>query len=539
MPKIVNRPYSLDLQFRGFIEGLAHVDSQSSDKPLCYYFGGIPYALPPVGPFRFQKPRPLPPCYRYGTRANPGRYVGGSGLCPQPNKDGKLNADEWDEDCLQLNVWMPAGDTPDEGWPVLFYIHGGFLQVGSPNSINPIALLSETSLNSIIVIPGYRLNIFGFLSAAELLPSQDFTPNAGFWDQRLALEWTWQNASYFGGNASNITIQGYSAGAHSVFHQLRYDLSVPDSKGIIKRAMMLSNGPGVQPKSVAESQEQFEQLLSALQIPSSLSPADKLARLRSLPAKSLLEAARKIPLHQFRGVTDDSFIASHIVSELDSGLFAARLKRRNISLVIGECEAEYHMYGVYIPPSSMTIAALSARLKADYPSAAVDALMRHYFPNGRFPKDRFKNWSDAFGRIYADLQVYALERGMVSALVKHGAGHLVHRYRIEWRAGCCDAWVRPKWGVTHTTDMAIWFWGNGFGLSEGEKDVLRRAFIEPLASFVRGTSMDWKAKGLQLRTLKQDGSVVVEEDSRLEDGLRVWEVLGQVDGRGRVRESKL
>lgn len=36
--------------------------------------------------------------------------------------------------------------------------------------------------------------------------------NYGFWDQRLALEWTYKNISYFGGDASNITVAGYSAG---------------------------------------------------------------------------------------------------------------------------------------------------------------------------------------------------------------------------------------------------------------------------------------------------------------------------------------
>lgn len=110
-------PYLRDLEFRGFVEGLTYVDNNS--QPLCHYFGGIPYALPTVGPFRWQKPRSLPPCYRYGTRANPGRYTGICSLCPQPGEgDDAL----WDEDCLQCNVWIPAGTPPEGGWPVLFWI---------------------------------------------------------------------------------------------------------------------------------------------------------------------------------------------------------------------------------------------------------------------------------------------------------------------------------------------------------------------------------------------------------------------------------
>lgn len=106
------RPYHRDLHFRGVVEGLTYTDSDSN--PLCHFFGGLPYALPPIGPFRFQKPRPVPPCYRYGTKVNPGRYTGGCGLCPQ-SSDGKAEITTWDEDCLQSNVWIPCGDPPSEG----------------------------------------------------------------------------------------------------------------------------------------------------------------------------------------------------------------------------------------------------------------------------------------------------------------------------------------------------------------------------------------------------------------------------------------
>jgi hypothetical protein len=109
-----SQPYHRDLQFRGVAEGLTYTGSEG--EPLCHFFGGVPYALPPLGPFRFQKPRSLPPCYRYGTKRNPGRYTGGCSLCPQPGSSTE-NLDElsWDEDCLQSNIWIPAGIAPAEG----------------------------------------------------------------------------------------------------------------------------------------------------------------------------------------------------------------------------------------------------------------------------------------------------------------------------------------------------------------------------------------------------------------------------------------
>jgi hypothetical protein len=102
-------PLSFDLQFRGFITG-SSIRSRASGQELCRYIGGIPYALPPVGPHRFHRPQELPPCYQYGTRASPGDYTGDCNVCPQ-QRTSKLDS----EDCLQLNVYIPAGAPPREG----------------------------------------------------------------------------------------------------------------------------------------------------------------------------------------------------------------------------------------------------------------------------------------------------------------------------------------------------------------------------------------------------------------------------------------
>jgi carboxylesterase type B len=108
-----SQPYFTDLQFRGHVEGLTYLSEDS--QPLCHFFGGVPYALPPLGPYRFQKPRSLPTCYRYGTRRNPARFLGGCGVCPQPATGKKVDESGWDEDCLQSNIWVPVGEPPSGG----------------------------------------------------------------------------------------------------------------------------------------------------------------------------------------------------------------------------------------------------------------------------------------------------------------------------------------------------------------------------------------------------------------------------------------
>jgi carboxylesterase type B len=354
----------------------------------------------------------------------------------------------------------------------------------------------------------------------------------------MALQWTYENISYFGGNASNISVGGYSAGAHSVFHQLAYDLGVPNKKAIIKRAFMLSNGPGMQPKTLEETELQLEELLHILDVSKALTPAEQLENLRGTDAKTLIHATHKMKLHQFRAVTDGSFVRHGLMDELSQGSFARRMKHRGVELLIGECSDEHYVYGTWRPPKP-GLDNMLQRLEADYPRNACKVLAAQYFPNRKLPS-KYKDWQAAFGHIYADVQIHALGRGMVSALVKHGAGHLVHRYRIEWRAKCVDKKYPVAWGATHSADMAMWFWGNGESLTKEEKTVAAKAFHKPLGMFLQGGKMAWGTEhAMQIRTLKADGSVAIEEDTRLEEGLVLWNALERVGSTGHSNQSKL
>ncbi|KAF2096571.1 carboxylesterase-lipase family protein [Rhizodiscina lignyota] len=536
-------PYVLDLSALGVIEGLSYI-SQTPTTPsdnypypknlrprvLCHYFGGIPYALPPVGPYRFKKPRALPSCYRYGTHSNPGRFNGGTGVCPQPTVEENV----WEEDCLQVNIWIPGGQPPKGGWPVFIYIHGGFLQFGTANGGDLSALLSETNFGAIIVKPAYRLNLFGFLASEELLAESPNAPdfNVGFWDQRLALEWTYKNISYFGGNAGNITVAGYSAGSHSTFQQLQYDLYLPTDKSIIRRAVMWSNGPGVQPHTLIERQEQFNELLTKLSIPLSLTATEKMARLRALPMKALVDANNSMALHEFRAVTDNAFISSHLFTSICSGDFAQRMRDRGVEIITGECRDEHFVYESWRTPDARTQSYRKTfdRLQGDYPLSVVRVIMQHYSPDGKLPKG-CKDWNDAFGRIYADTQIHNMERGFVDCLDKFGAGDLVHRYRVEWRAQCADtSWPR-EWGVTHGTDIVLWLWGEGRGegLTEKEKGLVKTWMHDAFCDFVHGKDIrtKWGTHGPQeVRRIKPSGETDIWKDKEMwENGLEVWHKL--------------
>lgn len=143
---------------------------------LCHRYLGVPYALPPTGGRRWQKPHPLPKEYRYEDR----KYDKFGPKCPQPKYTHRYSVPSppapEDEDCLFLNIWMPAGLPPEGGWPIWVHIHGGWLQIGDANQepgrdlAHLIAPPEDggAGTQAICVHPSYRLNIFGYFGSDAL-----------------------------------------------------------------------------------------------------------------------------------------------------------------------------------------------------------------------------------------------------------------------------------------------------------------------------------------------------------------------------------
>ncbi|ERF70589.1 hypothetical protein EPUS_02455 [Endocarpon pusillum Z07020] len=371
---------------RGSLRGIQLSDAATS-KPVYHRYTRIPYALPPVGPLRWQKPHRLPDDFSFNTNEDgPGDYTSFGPISPQPiynHESARLYPPEaapepanvQSEDCLYLNVWVPAGrdrERPAAGWPVQFYIHGGWLQVGDAmqnNTNEPFDLLLHTSHPRIIVSPTYRLNIFGFLCAPSDPNSPSSSPcpgNFGFWDQRLALEWTHAHISFFSGNANNITLGGLSAGAHSAMFQLTYSASRsrPESSPLIRRLYLWSNVVGIQPNPPTSPaiHSQFNQVTTHFNIAASLPTCEKLSILRTIPAHNLVAAIPHLELHTFRAVTDEEFIPSDFLSSIyhpdpdpdasgsGSTNFSSRLKTNRVKILLGEVQDEARLYRLQLLP---------------------------------------------------------------------------------------------------------------------------------------------------------------------------------------------
>jgi carboxylesterase type B len=122
------------------------------------------------------------------------------------------------EDCLLLDVLVPANQTPGVSLPVMVQIHGGGYVTGDSGSYPGEALMIHAKGSLIYVSIQYRLGPFGFLSSNAV--KADGSANVGLLDQRAALDWVQRHISVFGGDPERVTIIGGSAGGGSVTAQM-------------------------------------------------------------------------------------------------------------------------------------------------------------------------------------------------------------------------------------------------------------------------------------------------------------------------------
>jgi para-nitrobenzyl esterase len=231
----------------------------------------IPYAAPPVGPNRWQPPRP--PAAWEGVRD--ASAFGPACLQPVARNEPErsLKDKPQSEDCLTLNIWAPEGAT---NLPVMVWIHGGSFRFGT----GALELYHGTELarhGVVVVTINYRLGIFGTFAHPALGQEVNF----GLLDQIAALEWVRDNIAAFGGNPSNLTLFGESAGGVSV----SYLMSAKPAEGLFHRAIVQSGGLAVPLNDRGKGEEIGERLAAVMGAPK----ADA-ATLRALPAEALRDA---------------------------------------------------------------------------------------------------------------------------------------------------------------------------------------------------------------------------------------------------------
>jgi len=169
------------------------------------FFGGIPFAKPPLGELRLQPPV-------LTTKLDVDTFDAsnfGKGCLQQSGTLATLS-----EDCLTINVFRPTGTLPNASLPVLFWTYGGGFDAGAASIYNGTLIVAQSVARGtplIYVNFNYRLGPLGFPQGQEA--ANKGALNLALKDQLAALEWVQANIGTFGGDKHKVTAFGESAGA--------------------------------------------------------------------------------------------------------------------------------------------------------------------------------------------------------------------------------------------------------------------------------------------------------------------------------------
>ncbi|CAG7561840.1 unnamed protein product [Fusarium equiseti] len=292
-------------------------------------FLGIPYAAPPVGQLRLQKPRPARGWTgaRKATEYSPrcwGQSIHLIGF-------SQNTTDPMDEDCLSINVIRAVGTKADSKLPVVAWIHGGGYQEGSSrdgrnNGTFLVSKSKKLGTPILFVSFNYRVGSLGMLPGPEL--ERAGLANLGLQDQRQALRWIQENVAAFGGDPSCVTIMGESVGALSVgFHLFAYG---GKDDGLFSGAISQSGGPPLtvaSSRTIVEREADFQRVVEKSGCGNSKAPLDCL---RTVPAEVLSKAGADLPPR----ITVDGDMVRNLSTQLREGQFV------RVPLIIGTTRNE-------------------------------------------------------------------------------------------------------------------------------------------------------------------------------------------------------
>ena len=297
-------------------------------------FKGIPYALPPVGQARWRPPSPMPkwPGVKKTIDFGPACFQ------PKPTLSTIYTRSPMpmSEDCLTLNIWAPIHV---DNAPVFFWIYGGALVGGASREENYDGARLATR-GIVVVSINYRLGVLGWLAHPELSNESalGISGNYGLLDQIEALRWVQHNVRVFGGDPSNVTIAGESAGALSVM----YLMAAPPARGLFAKtiaesAYMIST-PELRKASFGSpsAEESGVKLAAALHAPD-------IAAMRAIDAAKLSLAAPAAGYAPW-GTIDGHVLLRQLIDVFDKG------EQAPVPILAGFNSGEIRSLRVLAPP---------------------------------------------------------------------------------------------------------------------------------------------------------------------------------------------
>jgi len=405
---------------------------EGKDNGAVHAFLGIPYATPPVGDLRWKPP--VAAAKWSGVR----KAVEFGPHCMQGKVFGDMNFRDsgGSEDCLTLNVWVPA-KASKEKLPVMVWIYGGGFVAGTTSEARQDGThLAQQGV--IVVSMNYRLGVFGFLVHPELAKEsgRNAAGNYGLLDQLAALHWVHDNIAAFGGDPGNVTIFGESAGSFSVSAQM----ASPLAKGLFQKAIgesgaaFHSGGLSFEPLSVREEKD--------VKTVSAKLGASTLAELRAISAEKLL-AAFAPP--QSRGFDFGPDVDGYFLPEPVPAIFAAG-KQNDVPLLAGWNHDE-GSFEIAFSPQKPTADSLKATAQKEFGDKSAEFL--RLYPSDT-PEQALRSALDFAGDRFIAFSTWA----WMESQAKTGKQPI---YRFRFDLGPPADPKGPQLGAYHSSEIEYVF----------------------------------------------------------------------------------
>ncbi|XP_077888573.1 cocaine esterase isoform X2 [Ictidomys tridecemlineatus] len=377
------------------------------------------------------------------------------------------------EDCLYLSIYAPAHAHEGSNLPVMVWIHGGALVMGSASVFDGSILAAIE--NVLVVTIQYRLGVLGFLSTGD----QHATGNWGYLDQVAALRWVQQNIAHFGGNPDRVTIFGESAGGTSVSSLV---LS-PMSQGLFHGAIMES-GVALLPDLITSSSKVVSTMVANLSACGQVESEALVSCLRGKSEQEMLAITKTFKI--IPAVVDGAFLPRHPQELLASADF------QPVPSIIGVNNDEYgwSIPMVLGPPEIQKdidreiMRAVLQRITVQtmmLPAECADLLMEEYMGDNEDPHTlrlQFQEMMADFMFVMPALQV-----------AQYQSSHApVYFYEFQHRPSMLKYMKPPHVKADHGDEILFVFGSFISGMSvelTEEEELLKRRMMKYWANFAR------------------------------------------------------
>jgi para-nitrobenzyl esterase len=401
-------------------------------------FLGVPFATAPVRERRFLAPLPVTP-WTGVRRADASRTS--PPQLPSPLLIDSGDQAPSDEDCLELNVYAPAGDEGKR--PVMVWFYGGGFTEGSAGIYDATSLAARGDV--VVVTVNYRLGALGFSYLQHLDERFAGSANMGIRDQIASLRWVRDNIAAFGGDPGCVTIFGWSAGGHGVGCLLVSD----EAAGLFHRCILQSSsGWGlrtlewaeeVTAKLMAQLGTTTVQQLQAVDVDAFLAAQDVLPMRE--PASDSGRGSRSpgVASFPFAPALDGVVLSGEVIDEVAAG------RASQVPLLICHARDEIRLYaGMGYLPEMRDEHDLAGQLAGPLPDgyAAVTAY-RNAEPDGSL--------TDLFVSFLTDQNFHMPDFQLADARVRHDLRVWMARFSWESPAG------NGRFGAGHGIELPFLF----------------------------------------------------------------------------------